>query len=448
MVAQPVERPQLDARLSELHALLAAIPLADYADQTPAQARRTATTLRTLESMLRTHVTAAVRAVDRFVPARQASQLLAGDFGLDPAAANRQVKDGRVLTAARAAEQAAADGRISLPHAVVIGTALRQLPERTTPEQRRLAEAQLINDATTLSPRDLATRARRITELYEPTDVVDAHENALVSQRESHARSRASLTMWDNRDGTWNGRFVLPEVQARMLKTVIDAFAAPRRSHLGDARLGRVEGDARLSWVEGDARLSRVEEARAEAEADKPYDRKAGQALIALIEHLPTDGLPTTGGTPARIVITIDEAKLRSATAAATLATGERISATELRRLACSHGILPAVLGGTGVAVDLGRSQRLFTPAQRDALAAMDGGCVTPGCDRPPAWCEAHHGGLPFAEGGRTNLDEGYLLCSTHHHEAHQRHWRFQRNAGRAEVDRGRGWERNHRYRP
>lgn len=431
MVAQPVEEHQLDTRLAQLHAALAAIPLAGYTDQTPAQARRTAATLRTLESMVRTHVGAAVRAVDRLVPTRQAGQLLAGDFGLDPAAAHREIKDARALAAAGAAEQAAADGRITQPHAVVIGKALRELADSTTPDQRTLAEQQLITEAATLSPKDLATRARRIAELYAAPEAVDAHENDLLERREALARGRVSLSMWDVGDGTWQGRFVLPELQARMLKTVIDAFAAPRRNHLDDL-----------------PKASRLEQQRAQAEGDKPYDRRAGEALMALIEHLPTDRLPTTGGTPARIVVTIEEAKLRAGVAAATLATGERISAGQLRRLACSHGILPAVLGGAGVPIDLGRSQRLFTSAQRDALATMDGGCVAPGCDRPPAWCEAHHGGRPWAEGGRTNLDEGYLLCCLHHHQAHNRHWQFRRAGGRAEVDRGRGWERNRRYRP
>ncbi len=430
MVAQPVEEPLLDSQLDQLEAVLAAIPLPSYATQTPAQARRTAARLRKVESMLRTHVTAAVRAVDRLVPTRQASQVLAGDFGLDTAAAHREIKDGRALLAAGVAEQAAAEGQISQRHAVLIGEALLRLPEGSTGEQRRSAERQLIADAKTLSPKDLQTRARRITELNEPPETVDARENGLLEKREAHARSVASLSLWDKGDGTWAGRFRLPELQARMLKTVIDAFAAPRRTHLDDG-------------------LSRVERARVEAENDKPYDQKAGQAFMALIEHLPTDKLPTSGGTPARIVITIEEAKLRTGIAAGTLATGERLSVTELRRLACTQQILPAVLGGAGVPVDLGRSQRLFSSAQRDALAVMDGGCVAPGCDRPPAWCEAHHGGLPFAEGGKTNLDEGYLLCSAHHHDAHQHRWRFRRTAdGRAEVDRGSGWQRNHRYRP
>lgn len=199
MATQPIEgQPQLADTLHRVEALLAAIPTDAYTGQSPAQARQTAALLRKLASMMGTHVTAAVRAVDRLVPARQASQLLAGDFGLDPAAAHRQIKDGRALSAAPAAEQAAGVGRISDRHAVVIGTALRQLPEHTTPEQRRLAEAQLIRDAENLAPKDLATRARRIIELYEPDQtVVDAHENELLSRREASARARVSLAMWD-----------------------------------------------------------------------------------------------------------------------------------------------------------------------------------------------------------------------------------------------------------
>ena len=430
MVAQPVEqRDQIAERLDAVRRELAAIPLPAYAGQTPAEARRNAATLRELESMLRTHVGVAVRAVERLVPARDTRQLLAGDFGLDAAAAHRDLRESRAVAAAHVAEQAAATGQISHHHAVVIGQALRRLPEQTSEDQRRGAERALIEEAKRLSPKDLETRARRITELHEPTAAVDAREDALLAEREAQARQRASLAMWDNRDGTWSGRFILPELQARILKTVVDAFAAPRRGHLATVP-------------------TRLERARAEAQ-DKPYDRKAGEALMALVERLPADGLPTTGGTPVRIIVTIEEAKLRAATAAATLATGERLSAGELRRLACSHGLLPAVLGGASVPVDLGRSQRLFSPHQRDALAGMDGGCVTPGCDRPPAWCEAHHGGLPFAEGGNTNLAEGYLLCSAHHHEAHRRRWGFRRAPdGRAEVDRGSGWQRNHRYRP
>ncbi|MEA5117732.1 MAG: DUF222 domain-containing protein [Propionicimonas sp.] len=534
-------------RLSAVQAALAQIPLSAYAGLSPAEARRVAAQVRGLESVLRTHVGAAVRAVERLVPARDTRQLLAADFGLDVGAAHRELRQARTLAMAPAAEQAAAGGVISHAHATVIGQAIAALPRETMPTQREQAEQVLIADARRLSPKDLQSRARRITELWQTCEQTDAVENGLLARREAAAYQKVSLTMWDNRDGTWTGRFVLPDLQARMLKTVIDALAAPRRSHLrasdhsaptavdlaaaastaadltvsdragaepdgsgplgagvtgsdglgvtgsgvtgpdglgvtgsgvtgsdglgvtgpdgleltGSNRsgLGVVVGGVKRSsegersslsgrWSQGRVQRARAEE-RLRADVDKPYDRKAGEALAALVEHLPTDGFPATGGTPAHIMVTIDEARLRGQVAAATLSTGERISAGELRRLACGHGILPAVLGGASVPVDLGRSQRLFSRQQRDALAVLDGGCVTPGCDRPPAWCEAHHGGSPFSQGGLTNLDQGYLLCSGHHHEAHQQRWRFRRTpAGVAQIDRGHGWEHNHRYRP
>lgn len=442
----------LTEQLAVVHAALAQVPLSEYARQTPAEARRVAAQVRALESMLRTHAGAAVRAVERLVPVRDTRQLLAGDFGLDTGAAHRELRQARSLAKAPVAEQAAATGDISHAHAAVIGQAIGALPQDTTPAQREQAEQVLIADAHRLSPKDLQTRARRVTELWQTPEQTDATENQQLERREAVAYRNASLTMWDNRDGTWAGRFVLPELQARMLKTAIDALAAPRRSHLraADASQGTASTDPGPSST---GTPDRVHRARAEEllrrELEKSYDRKAGEALIALVEHLPTDGFPTTGGTPAHIMVTIDEARLRSEVAAAALSTGERISAGELRRLACGHGILPAVLGGASIPIDLGRDQRLFTRRQRDALAVMDGGCVAPGCDRPPAWCEAHHGGVPFSEGGRTDLDEGYLLCSSHHHEAHQHRWRLRRTSrGVPEVDRGHGWERNHRYRP
>ena len=67
------------------------------------------------------------------------------------------------------------------------------------------------------------------------------------------------------------------------------------------------------------------------------------------------------------------------------------ITAGAARRLACDYGIIPAVLGGVSQILDLGTPQRLATPTQRRNLALRDGGCLFPGCERPPAVCEAHH---------------------------------------------------------
>jgi hypothetical protein len=65
----------------------------------------------------------------------------------------------------------------------------------------------------------------------------------------------------------------------------------------------------------------------------------------------------------------------------------------------------------------------LFSPAQRKALAIRDKECTTDGCTVPAAWCEAHHANHPWAQGGRTDLGDGKLLCSFHHHRAHDPGW-------------------------
>lgn len=82
--------------------------------------------------------------------------------------------------------------------------------------------------------------------------------------------------------------------------------------------------------------------------------------------------------------------------------------------MACSAGILPLVLDGNSLPLDVGREQRLFTAAQRAALAVRDRGCAFPGCDRPPADCHTHHI-APWGAGGSTDLANGVLLCPHHH---------------------------------
>lgn len=68
-------------------------------------------------------------------------------------------------------------------------------------------------------------------------------------------------------------------------------------------------------------------------------------------------------------------------------------------------------------------AQRLFSRYQRLVLAVRDGGCVWPGCDRPPVWCEAHHI-RPWYAGGPTDLANACLLCP-YHHLVHSTHgWR------------------------
>lgn len=73
---------------------------------------------------------------------------------------------------------------------------------------------------------------------------------------------------------------------------------------------------------------------------------------------------------------------------------------------------------GRSVVLDMGRRRRLHDEYQRMAFAVRDRGCTTLGCDRPAAWCHAHHD-IPWSEGGGTSVTRGRLLCGYHHRKAH-----------------------------
>ena len=86
-----------------------------------------------------------------------------------------------------------------------------------------------------------------------------------------------------------------------------------------------------------------------------------------------------------------------------------------LRRLAGCGDVNRILFSPDSEVINLGRSHRLFTPAQRRALVARDQGCTWPGCTAPPAICESHHARIHWADGGPTNLANGALLCFHHH---------------------------------
>jgi hypothetical protein len=75
-----------------------------------------------------------------------------------------------------------------------------------------------------------------------------------------------------------------------------------------------------------------------------------------------------------------------------------------------------------GGVLNYGREERLFPPGMRRALTARDRGCSFPDCDRPAAWCEAHHI-LEWDELGETSIENGTLVCGYHHREFGRKEW-------------------------
>ncbi|WP_170133190.1 HNH endonuclease signature motif containing protein [Arthrobacter livingstonensis] len=88
----------------------------------------------------------------------------------------------------------------------------------------------------------------------------------------------------------------------------------------------------------------------------------------------------------------------------------------------CDADVTTMVLGDGHDILNVGRTQRLFTFAQRKILTARDIGCAFPDCTRPAYWTEAHHI-IPWQDGGKTNIGNGVIACSYHHHLLHDTDW-------------------------
>ncbi|WP_158252104.1 DUF222 domain-containing protein [Cryobacterium sp. M23] len=83
------------------------------------------------------------------------------------------------------------------------------------------------------------------------------------------------------------------------------------------------------------------------------------------------------------------------------------ISQETIDRLLCDTGTRGIKFDDIGQIIDVGRDERLFTEAQRAAMGVRDGGCLWVGCDRSPAWSEAHHINEWLTDSGDTNLADG-----------------------------------------
>jgi hypothetical protein len=160
-------------------------------------------------------------------------------------------------------------------------------------------------------------------------------------------------------------------------------------------------------------------------------ERTAGQqrldALVAMCKRTLDGQNPGGSNRPHLLLVTDPETVAGLAAGRADTASGIHLPVSAVQRLACDGLISRVILDADGQVLDLGRAVRTFTFEQRKAMIARDGGCCFPGCGRPATDCEAHHE-PPWAEGGQTNLDHGFLGCWPHHRLIHEQGWKVRRN--------------------
>jgi Domain of unknown function (DUF222) len=109
------------------------------------------------------------------------------------------------------------------------------------------------------------------------------------------------------------------------------------------------------------------------------------------------------------------------------LGSHTELTVEALTRIGCDAEINLMLLDASGEVLHCGRSTRLPTVGQRRALVVRDQGCVFPGCDRPPAACQAHHLRFWDRHLGPTDIENLALVCAFHHWLIHDRHWTLER---------------------
>ena len=287
--------------------------------------------------------------------------------------------------------EALAAGDVNVAQARVIAEGLDALPRDLGDDLMVKAEAYLVEKAADLGPRELRNLGRGVLEHLAPEIADKAEYQRLLAEEES-ASGATRLSMRRRGDGSTDIHARVPDATAGRLIAYLSAYTAPRR-RFGDDEVAR-----------------------------QPIERRRGDAFVALLENIPTDSLPRHGGIATTVMVTLDHDTLLSGIGLATTSTGDRISAGQARRLACQAGIIPVVLGGKSEILDLGRTRRLVSDAIRKALNLRDRDCTATGCTMPAEFCEAHHV-VPWSQGGSTSLASSKLLCSFHHHRAHDPAW-------------------------
>jgi 5-methylcytosine-specific restriction protein A len=264
-------------------------------------------------------------------------------------------------------------------------------------------------------------------------EIGQAHGEVIERALSTHAAGRLAPEVWAGVEmqlADW-ARLYRPDQLVRLATDVIEKLdqdgPAPEDGdqlvnelHLARSRTGgggRIKG--RLDATTFDAVCRAIQASLTPNDPDnldrgKTLGERQADALGAICEHALDDGyLPAEGGERPHFTAILNFETMRQQARGVELEFGGMTTAAQLRRLTCDAKITPVVLNGAGQPLDVGRTKRCVTPAQRKAIAARDGGCAYPGCDKTPRWSEIHHI-IHWLHGGRTDINNLVMLCRTH----------------------------------
>ncbi|MBT9607097.1 HNH endonuclease signature motif containing protein [Microbacterium sp.] len=320
------------------------------------------------------------------------------------------------------------------------------------------AVERLIDEAPHLPVEELRASARIARDRLDPVGVTLRFEERFAAR---------SYRSWVDEHGQRHGRFVFDDDAAAWVDAILQAALRPRRGPrfveadagndlgvrgaegvrdaegLRDAEGVRGARDvAGLRHARDAAGLRHARDAAGLRHARDAADERSGEqiaydTLIAVMRTgAAADPAQAFGDRQPGVRIVVEGAaftgpgaagKERARTEVAIRAVGhledggEALPAGVVESYLCDAGAVPVSLDDAGRPLDVGRHQRLFTRAQRVAIAVRDGGCVGIGCRAPISQCEMHHIDHWAHDRGRTDVDDGVPLCRNHHLGLHNR---------------------------
>ena len=309
-------------------------------------------------------------------------------------------------------------GTLSVDAAESIRAGLGQIDAAVTAEKLGAALESLLAEVSTLNADEVFKRARRMR---------DHLDEAGIAAREKQAHDDRYLKVYRLSNGNvrLNGLFA-PEDGEFVLST-FDSITGPRRGGV------RFVDKERAAW--------------AEKMQDDPRSNEQinADSLVQLLTIAgEADPGRVFGGRRPSVRVIVTEKALKTGQTVQAGQTGPDqaaepaahgqiegnpvpISQDTIDRLLCDTGTRGIKFDEDGQIINVGRDERLFTEAQRAAMAVRDGGCLWVGCDRSPAWSEAHHISEWLTDNGYTDLANGVLLCHPHHLLLHNQHWKITR---------------------
>lgn len=347
------------------------------------------------------------------VTAREAGQLVALGNAIGEAEATRELIDtGVAELGGQPVEsvwdepicQAITTGILSIDSADALRRGLGTPTDAITGLMLTSLAERLIREKSDLSADRLYKAARVERELID----LDG-----IQARQQELHDRAGVKLFPQADGMWRLTGQVDPESAAILTTALDPYTSPRR---GGPRFTRPDDAARAQAIIDDPRTT---------------ERLTLDGLLELVKlgaAVDPQKMQPKLRTLVKIVTTVDTGESDSTRGFGVIeGNGEVVSATTVQRILCDGDAVELTFDRHGRSLDLGRTSRLYDRRQREALAVRDGGCLWPGCDRPPAFTEAHHTKQWKRDRGRTDIDDGVLLCRFHHLQLHNNHWEIQR---------------------